>query len=302
MTNNQFPIKSGVVTTDPLTDIPIGGAIRFQPRLFSSTAPEGLDGVANWDFFNGALIGLVFGSMEKMSILGCGILVAPGIAIAARHVIEPEFTSLDETRGILCVGVGINHLMFWRPHQVTYHSNNDLAVITLHYASQLPETFDQAAITTRTPKIGERVVIAGLVDRGSSKVGEKHATMNLEAKAAVGKVTARYDAGRDRIMLPGPSLEIDCPALGGMSGGPAFDETGHLVGILSTSVDDPSGKGPAFVSMLWPALGLEIVPTWPSGFYKPTKLLDLDDRICAIHGRDAIDLLPDGRMQYRIWE
>lgn len=71
---------------------------------------------------------------------------------------------------------------------------------------------------------------------------------------ATGTVSAHYPNGRDRSMLPGPCLEIGVNARGGMSGGPAFDDEGQLVGILSSSLEHPDGLGPSYVSLLQPAL------------------------------------------------
>ncbi|HLI61442.1 MAG TPA: hypothetical protein VKV21_17435 [Solirubrobacteraceae bacterium] len=39
---------------------------------------------------------------------------------------------------------------------------------------------------------------------------------------------------RDRVMAPFPTIEIDCGSLGAMSGGPAFDQFGHVRRVLSS--------------------------------------------------------------------
>jgi hypothetical protein len=43
-------------------------------------------------------------------------------------------------------------------------------------------------------------------------------------------------------------------ALGGMSGGPVFNEEGYVVGLESSSFDD----GPTYVTLVWDAMRLAI--------------------------------------------
>jgi hypothetical protein len=88
-------------------------------------------------------------------------------------------------------------------------------------------------------------------------------------------------------MLPNPVIEVACSTPGGLSGGPAFDKHGKVFGILSVSIDDPDGRGPSQISMIWPALAITIGPAFlersmPASF----RLLDLDDRLCGIDRRD----------------
>ena len=59
-----------------------------------------------------------------------------------------------------------------------------------------------------------------------------------------------------------------------MSGGPAFDKNGHLIGILTSSLDDENG--PSCISSWWPTAGHSIDTSWPNGFVPlPTNLLGL---------------------------
>src|SRR5450432_1387180 len=121
---------------------------------------------------------------------------------------------------------------------------------------------------------------------------------------ARGKVTARYEHGRDRVLLPAPCFEVDCPAIGGMSGGAAFDEGGFAIGAVTSSIEG----GPTYLSLIWPAMIETIHPMWPSGLYiKPTSLLEMDRRICGIHRPEAIKIFQDpstGRTIARLhhWE
>ena len=56
-------------------------------------------------------------------------------------------------------------------------------------------------------------------------------------------------------MLKFPCYEMTLPVVAGMSGGPVFDETGHLRGIICSSVEPD--LVPSYASVLWPAMGLQ---------------------------------------------
>jgi len=137
-------------------------------------------------------------------------------------------------------------------------------------------------------------MIAG-VRHGTADPVEIDGATALSMMVALGIVTGRFDLGRDRVMLPGPAIEVDCPALGGMSGGPAFNEDGFLVGLLTSSLEGEP-DGPAFLSLIWPALGHRLTPIWPTGLYKgPTSLLEMNRLLCAIERSQAVEFIRDDR-------
>ena len=70
----------GTITEDPLLTLPVGAEIAFSSELFTSNAPGGLNDIDNWEFFDGAVIGLLFGDPLSKHILGSGVVVAPGVA------------------------------------------------------------------------------------------------------------------------------------------------------------------------------------------------------------------------------
>jgi hypothetical protein len=142
------------------------------------------------------------------------------------------------------------------------------------------------------PRVGETVFIAG-VRNFSAEPTAIDETLVMGMMVGQGVVTARYERSRDRIMLPSPCFEVSCSALGGMSGGPAFDENGFLVGLVTSSIEGEA-NGPTFLSLPWPALAEPINPCWPDGLHKgQVSLLEMDRRICAIHRVDALQLSID---------
>ena len=101
-----------------------------------------------------------------------------------------------------------------------------------------------------------------------------------------------------------------------MSGGPVFDETGLLVGILSKALQADDEPSPSYVSLLWPVLTATFLRCWPpilttdnlsnwpplNGVGEWTTLVDIDRRICAIDRPDVVSRSGDGTVTYRCWE
>jgi hypothetical protein len=170
--------------------------------------------------------------------------------------------------------------------------------------------FNQAIISTRFPKIGENLLIAGFrasdyefkVFNGDK--GEKLISYSGNVLACNGSVTNRFPAGRDTSMLPWPTLEVSCPSFGGMSGGPVFDSKGMLIGLLSSSYDE----GPSYISLIWPALATRFEGGWPNSFFEGEKtLIDLTPQLCSIDKPSAISIVEKtndegSKIMYEIWE
>ena len=98
-----------------------------------------------------------------------------------------------------------------------------------------------ATITTRLRCIGEPIFVAGFRASQRRYAREQDSIRLIgDVLVCTGVVTERFEAGRDRAMLPGPAIEVECPAWGGMSGGPAFDKNGRIVGLLSSSYTGPN--------------------------------------------------------------
>ena len=202
-------------------------------------------------------------------------------------------------RGFICAAILSSGLMIWRPRHVTIVDSTDMALLTLECASPLPGVLRNATISTRLPRVGERIFIAGV--RHEVEAGSEVADLGVRMMVAAGVILDRYELRRDQ-MLPWPTLAV----LSGMSGGPAFDERGFLIGLLSSSSD---GEQVAYVSLLWPSLTTKVTPPWPPGLYQmPMSLLEMDRRLCGIERPDALEIVRDGssdgsnKVIYRPWD
>jgi hypothetical protein len=155
-----------------------------------------------------------------------------------------------------------------------------------------PFPVNAAAIAARMPDAGETMSLVGFKAADLQFISsETDVSIYLGLYAGVGPVLDIYERRRDSSM-PKPSGYVDAPTMGGMSGGGAFDSSGHLVGIISKGMEADAGDGPSFILLSWPILFTEFEVVWPSGLSKsPTSLHAMAERgLSSIEGIE--NLLP----------
>ena len=304
MHTENFDHFLGQMVTDPFAGLDAATQVQIVRRGFTPNDPPGLGSrsLANMAHYEGVLLSVHLIEGERHRLEGSAVMVAPGIAFMATHVLESYVPDvMPDTAYMLCIGYTSSGPRIWRVRYYHKVEKSDLTILLLEYASPFPadHSFGQAVLTTRLPAIGEPVMIVGLrasdqhipVDQDMSfAVKGDHLEYGANVLFAVGEVAAHYRTGRGS-MPPGPAIEVSCSTPGGLSGGPAFDKDGRLVGILSNSINNPDGRGPSYVSLLWTAVAIEI----PRGFFPvpfPEKFRLLDSQWCEIDRRDAIRVSP----------
>lgn len=304
----------GRVTNDPAASPEVGDTITFQPVCVKLLREDTTVFMENLDAFDGTVLTFHFADTNEHCVEGSAVIVGPGIALTAKHVIEPHLDRLvNGERHSMCIGIARSGMNVWTVRKVTMLPNADIAILglELNSAMQPDWTFRQSIVSTRLPKVGDRLQIVGF--RAFSATlsldnGERGYGVDVKLLVSAGVVKERYPQGRDRAMLPWPVLEVDCPSWGGMSGGPVFDEYGHLIGLLCSSFSVDDGDGVSYVSLLWPALTAKFEGGWPEQAFQGKRvLLELAPRICRIERPEAISITLDeatGRVttHYTPWE
>lgn len=300
---------AGKITDNPVSK---GTQLKFQPIPISFDIALGLNWITNWDFFNGILLHISFTDKETHSVLGSAVLVASLTALSATHVIEPYLKSImNGDMFCTCFGITSEGMQAWRVKKISMVPGTDLMILGLEIASELPENnlFYQSVITTRLPKIGESLLLTGF------RAGENMFPVNDPPGAewsgnvfvSKGIVTQHYLEGRDKSMIPFAVLEVSTAALGGMSGGPVYDENGLLVGLVCSSLETSPGEGVSYVSLLWQAITIRFEPSFTiTGLKSPTSLLEMNKvGLCAIDRPEVIEAIyeDDGTIHtnYKIW-
>jgi hypothetical protein len=260
----------------------------------------------DWSYYRSAICPILHKKGDRHNSPGTAVFVAPGLAVTARHNIIDEMESSKsdiymEDVAISCAGVLNDNVIIWNARKISF-GDCDIALISMEPRSEIGDgtTLFKFGVTTRCPQIGEQVHIVGF----QSTMDSNWADISVDTGLYIskGKIKNVYPQGRDRLLLPWPSIEIDCGSLGGMSGGACFDKRGLLFGLICRGLDTEDKRGPTFVSWIIPALTFQITLPWPGRVYpNSTTMLFMDDRLIYIDRRDAIQLDDFGEFLYSPW-
>ena len=280
-------VRLGTITEDPASTLPVGSEIHFAALLLPNTPVQGPSRLEDWESLDGMVLGISFSDASAHRLDGTAVVVGPGIALCATHVLEPRLEAiLTGAEAITCFGVASSGVQVWKVSKITLVPDSDLAILGLTFASPLPpnSTLYKAVISTRLPEIGEHLTVFGF--RPFQQTFPRNGTAAMLAAGVLvctGKVTELYPTGRDKAMLPWPVIEFNCPSWGGMSGGPVFDQAGKVVGLLATSFSAEDNFGPSYASLLIPALGVRFQGGWPTALFPDsTTLREMGRQLCTI--------------------
>lgn len=205
-----------------------------------------------------ALVALALIEEDGPIVLGSGVMIGPGLAVAATHVLE-EFTARNADPVLLTfVPDGARA---WLPRErstVTGPSAfgadrrivSDISLLgcTLNSEAHVHHPLTLAPLRVALPLVGERLWAFGY-RHGALQDAEALITPLVTS----GVVTKAYPHGRGERM-PSACIEVSMDTKGGMSGGPVVNANGELVGIVSSSIDG----GPSYVTLIWEALRLKV--------------------------------------------
>ena len=197
---------------------------------------------------------------NKLISIGSGIMIAPGVALTATHVLDefPRSGSGPLLLTFLPDGAG----RAWLPTSTVTFSGasefyggarkviSDLTIVScgLNSIAHTNHPLSLAHIELCLPLVGQRLWAVGF--RHGEIDGDETAVSPLFSS---GLVTASYPHGRGERMRS-PCVEVAMEALGGMSGGPVFNKEGRLIGIMSSSFDG----GPSYVTLVWDSFRVSI--------------------------------------------
>lgn len=109
-------------------------------------------------------------------------------------------------------------------------------------------------ISSEEPSIGDRIFTYAYPNTVHRKTDKEE--IHLNPLFYEGKVTEIYPDGRDSVFLPSKCYQTSITIHGGASGGPVFNEKGHVIGINSTGFEGCNDV--SFISAVQDVWGLSL--------------------------------------------
>lgn len=313
--NDHQPLGSQVlrIADDPLADRPPGTKAPVRWISEGSAPPDNVvRTVSNWEHFDGALVAVGVTDNKTITIWGSGVLVAPGLVLTAKHVVD-DFADAVENRELdyCCIGPrSSGNADFWRGASLRYAENeSDTAFLGVKLNSPIEPDWVVSCfpVSVIPPRPTEMLTVVGFrfEEPGSIKperMGDIAVVAQGNMHASAGRVAAFHPYARDSRM-PYPTIEISSGSVGGMSGGAVLDRNGAIVGLVSRGFAADDGLGPTYAAWILQALMFEVVLPWPKGVYAPdTPILNLPEDCIKIEGRRRVRLSRRQReITYRRW-
>lgn len=211
-------------------------------------------------------------------IIGSATWILPGLFITAKHLLE-EYVKVHEGLDIarhdwepqdMELGFEIDVLVPLKSGVVSWHINKvhllkncDLAVlVALSYdgdGHELIERQFKVNIDLHMPALNSNVLALGYPNVVNKVVNldKKITHHRLQLTQAPGIVEAIDQSYNNPDMLP--RIQTNAVIDGGMSGGPVFNEKGHLIAVVQSGLT-PTDDFPFYSSILVPLLPAVVCP------------------------------------------
>jgi hypothetical protein len=207
-------VFQGVVGSPELEPLP-GASFRLTQRCVRFEAQGGFRAL-DLHQLDGTVLALDWVVGETHHIWGSAVLVAPGVALTARHVVDDMRANgfLDDAGGyLLALGFHEDGMAIWNPRIFTSIGDGDLAILTLvrttaspTAVTRHPVSINVAVIAARQPLVEECLSLVGFAaseERFENLRAGRGAGLSLFG--SVGPVIDVYSGGRNQ-SLPNPSV------------------------------------------------------------------------------------------------
>jgi hypothetical protein len=164
----------------------------------------------------------------------------------------------------------------WAARKVSLCPYSDLALISVEPVDKLAKAQQWLRAPTLSilpPAKDVKIAAFGYASTSTMTEDGKQVKFHLNPSTSIGVVTEVYPELRDRALLSFPSFQMKTHFIGGMSGGPIFNEAGELCGLICSGYDDDPI---AYGVVLWPMTGIRIDHNVPRVISKgPYTILEL---------------------------
>lgn len=230
---------------------------------------------------------------EKWVASGTAVVIAPCLAITARHVIEDHWAAhhltplengqYDGSFVLQIMQIVKGTGILWDARRLWLSPHTDIAFISLSPSSSLPENFiwETARLDLRPLQTGQEVFCFGYRASKASFLRTESTRPTLEwydePTITTGEILEIHDSKRDSSRLKFPCFRTNARFDGGMSGGPVFTTNGSLRGLICSSMppSQENEEHTSYVALLWPMMGTMLdfcYPNSPAGSYPALEL------------------------------
>lgn len=263
---------------------------------------------------------LLSGRGEDWAVEGTCVMIAPGLAITANHVIIEtmkkyegvDIESLDDNNqnikskheSIVFQLLDGENGYGWSVTQYFLSPLTDVCYLRLKpmFTAKAVPVPHKVRISLHPPPIGERIAAYGF-PKTSVSFNESGTSINVTPKITIGEVQLVHQQKRDT-MLPFPVFQTNARFDPGMSGGPVFNNSGMLCGLICTNL--PPDKSDldhiSFVALLWPSMGTKVSLNLKShNFQDPFPVLFLaENEYIHAEGWERVKVLLDNRVALKM--
>lgn len=244
-------------------------------------------------------------------VAGTAILIAPGIAITAQHVIEEiyEQFNVDNASENTNLDLYVFQIVTgacWYVCSVSHWVGTDIAVLSIRPRNEEASnsTVHRLKLTVDPPSIGDTVTAIGYpkssldIPRNDSEL--LHLNLTLLPTVSEGCVLDVHSSYRDSANVRFPSFSVETEYVGGMSGGPVFNENAQICGLVCAG-----GKGEladySVATSVWPVCIISALV--PEGVPKHEGVVSGSSyKILELARHGYIDLIGHERIEFFTYE
>lgn len=205
--------------------------------------------------------------------IGTGVWVAENLVLTARHNVDYIIREYGPPNS---AGYAIRlynilpgpEYAIWQVNCISTSQHSDLALLQLGLHGYTGDTQPGSNIAARIrllfPYAKERVAGFGYHNMEATFSRNADGSLHLELlgvpQTTTGTVVEVYERGRDRGLYSFPCFQVNARFNAGMSGGPVFDDSGSLIGVISGSLppDADGGEHVSYVAAIWPILEMAV--------------------------------------------
>jgi hypothetical protein len=205
--------------------------------------------------------------------IGSGVFVADRLVMTVKHVVQGCWDIYQKHKVVLerqgkkmadfemfavqAPGTS-SETALWAARKIALCPYSDLALIGVVPVDELAKAQSELMappLRILPPAKDEKIAAFGYASTSTVSEEGLQVKFGLNPSISEGVVTEVYPQSRDSALLSFPSFEMETHFIGGMSGGPIFNETGEICGLVCSGYDDAPV---AYGVVLWPMTGIRI--------------------------------------------